>query len=257
MFRVGDAIRVKAGTPPYADREDCSGIGCPSTSQFGRKLMYDNGLNILTEYLEPWNDNEEWDGTKWVAAGKPYRFIVGDSVRVKATATKWQTIPGTLEPNSSSFGKMLTINQTGHTTSHNKPAYRVVYWSGLDFIGNYSDMIGEEYLEPWIDAEEWDGEKWVAKGCPVPPKESSSKCEITTNPTEPFVPDEVIISGVRFVRKQEPSRKTNAEIAEELFKARMKHGRVLYSSDDMQAGVSVMKVSRTGNIVTVDFYAGE
>lgn len=162
--RVGDAVRVKAGTPPYADREDCSGIGCPSVSQFGRKLIYTNGLNILTEYLEP-----------------------------------------------------------------------------------------------WIDAESWDGEKWVANGYPVPPEEASSDCKLTDKPTEPLVPDMVIIGGVRYVRAKDVCipKKTNAEIAEELFKARMSHGRVQYSSDNMQAGVRITHVRRTGNIVTVDFDAGE
>lgn len=206
--RVGDAVRVKAGTPPYADREDCSGIGCPNESQFGHKMIYTNGLNILAEHLEPWNDDEEWDGKKWVT--KPLRehgLKVGDSVDV---------IDGNLKGGKSVIEK-------------------------IDDSGDGAILRGWNW---WIPI------AFLRKRDPI---ESA----------EPLVPDEVIISGVRYVRAKNPveniwiPKKTNAEIAEELFKARMSHGRVQYSSDNMQAGVRITHVRRTGNIVTVDFDAGE
>ena len=89
MFRVGDAVRVKAGCPVYLSEPEPSRIG-PYGRSFGKKLVItedrteachanDGGYWYLVHedgsreagisgcYLEPWNDAEEWDGSKWVA----------------------------------------------------------------------------------------------------------------------------------------------------------------------------------------------
>jgi len=78
--RFGDAVRVKAGTPVYADREDCSGVGCPNDRQFGKKLIFDSGLNILMEYLEPWKDDEIWDGSNWVKKKEAEKEVLVETI---------------------------------------------------------------------------------------------------------------------------------------------------------------------------------
>lgn len=306
--RVGDAVRVKAGTPPYADREDCSGIGCPSESQFGRKLIYDNS-NILTEYLEPWNDKEEWDGKKWVAktlrehglkvgdsvdvidgnlkGGKsiiekidesgdsailcgwswwiptaflrkrepieaavhPRKFIMADRVRVKAAATKFITSGGTLEPYAESFGRMLVVTNTDRVTSQGKPAYKVRYATG----GNY-DTIGEEYLEPWIDAESWDGEKWVAKGCPVPPKESPFACETSTESEESLPPEFVMVGDVKYV--PDPSYSVAEQVTRSVLIDIEKRSKTAFFGKHEWEAIPV-GVSRTGNRISITYDFGK
>jgi len=80
MFKVGDAVRLKAGISSETHR----GIGSSFTdnmdSYIGEKLTVDHAnvryctctgdddapWNYDYEWLEPWNDSEEWDGEKWV-----------------------------------------------------------------------------------------------------------------------------------------------------------------------------------------------
>jgi hypothetical protein len=84
-FKVGDAVRVKAGSPVHPDKTGHPGWrSSPYQAAFGRKLVVRgcdtdrNGLCVRVEYdgdvegmdvryLEPWNDAEEWNGEKWVA----------------------------------------------------------------------------------------------------------------------------------------------------------------------------------------------
>lgn len=71
-FKVGDAVRVKAKAV------HARGYCFPPVYQIGKKMVIDadqdisvaikgDVLWVAKEYLEPWNDSEEWDGSKWVA----------------------------------------------------------------------------------------------------------------------------------------------------------------------------------------------
>ena len=79
-FKVGDAVRVKAGSPWYEHTRD---MKHPPVWWRGQKLIFKGNYigfkdNVSAEvvngnathcepiYLEPWNDAEEWDGEKWV-----------------------------------------------------------------------------------------------------------------------------------------------------------------------------------------------
>jgi len=80
MFKVGDAVRVKAGSPQslwqHFDHSDLPGkklVVCHAYLDVSDKRVHvisDNDpktervANIW--HLEPWNDSEEWDGEKWV-----------------------------------------------------------------------------------------------------------------------------------------------------------------------------------------------
>lgn len=80
MFKVGDAVRVKAGSPVwYRDEPIFSNDKGPVGSAIGKKLVIKQcGIPLIVlspnaetsyvaeKYLEPWNDSEEWDGEKWV-----------------------------------------------------------------------------------------------------------------------------------------------------------------------------------------------
>jgi len=161
-------------------------------------------------------------------------FAKGDMVRVKAGSPRYCSPGSTMGPYETDYGKGFVV--------HGVRGYNNVVCCML----SGTNAINAEYLEPWNDNEEWNGYQWVAKSTSV-------------DESEPLVPDMVIIGGVRYVRAKDVCipKKTNAEIAEALFKARMSHGRVQYSSDNMQASVRITHVRRTGNIVTVDFDAGE
>lgn len=97
-FAVGDAVRVKAGSPVYR----CDGYEKPPDWAFGHKMRYDGPSRIKAgytavfvhnapggetfcsdDYLEPWNDAEEWDGKAWVAK-KP--------VESKTGLTFWEAV---------------------------------------------------------------------------------------------------------------------------------------------------------------------
>jgi uncharacterized protein YodC (DUF2158 family) len=83
-FKVGDAVRVKAGSPVWGTATCNSGE--PIKQSFGKKLtvvvsrsMFGNEWvddedgktdSIHAQYLEPWNAAEEWNGTAWVAKKK-------------------------------------------------------------------------------------------------------------------------------------------------------------------------------------------
>jgi len=82
-FKVGDAVRVKAGSLMYPS-VNFNWRSSPFRQAFGKKcevesfdtdclgtaarIKYEGGFEGLdVRYLEPWNDSEEWDGEKWVA----------------------------------------------------------------------------------------------------------------------------------------------------------------------------------------------
>lgn len=83
MFAKGDMVRVKAGSPRYCSPGSTMG---PYETDYGKGFVVQgdrryndvvccilSGTNAINaEYLEPWNDNEEWDGTKWVVKGYPF-----------------------------------------------------------------------------------------------------------------------------------------------------------------------------------------
>lgn len=64
VFKVGDAVRVKAGSPVYRFQGDNK--EWPSAILFGCKFKHIGNMSVSDAYLEPWNDAEEWDGSKWV-----------------------------------------------------------------------------------------------------------------------------------------------------------------------------------------------
>lgn len=99
-FKVGDVVRVKAGSPKKLWRH---GFTWDASHSFGEKLIveecysndkFENRVHLVGDhgviencYLEPWNDSEEWDGEKWVAVKTADRwFKVNASGKVyKAT----------------------------------------------------------------------------------------------------------------------------------------------------------------------------
>lgn len=78
MFKIGDAVRVKAGSPKYS--ADTLDIFRPYHDSFGHKYVvsYVGVFNCVpccvlhgepaidVKYLEPWNDSEEWNGDMWI-----------------------------------------------------------------------------------------------------------------------------------------------------------------------------------------------
>lgn len=113
-FKVGDEVRVKAGSPTAFDGDGVA----PYQRSFGEKLKIkgdvnggrkrvdgltywhvvfgeDGGQDVITEnYLEPWNPAEEWDGVKWVPK-KPYRGILAAEDHIVILREN-----GVLKPNS-------------------------------------------------------------------------------------------------------------------------------------------------------------
>lgn len=88
MFKVGDAVRVKAGSPVWKCGFELT-ARYPLKSWFGglQKISASPANSDPTQvcigatkvdpiYLEPWNDAEEWNGTAWVKksnVGKMFR----------------------------------------------------------------------------------------------------------------------------------------------------------------------------------------
>jgi len=115
MFKIGDAVRVKAGViwierkRPVRTGELCY----PCKEQRGRKLevyctkdwsdedtvVYFHkhwpsgnaegyGDGISQRFLEPWNDSEEWDGEKWVPKKLADEITVNGVTYVRKVAEK-------------------------------------------------------------------------------------------------------------------------------------------------------------------------
>ncbi len=102
-FKIGDAVRVKAGSPKW-EPTHLSRCGYPKKISFGNRLLInkaideDNGSCVKTDYiyasyLEPWNDSEEWDGEKWVAVKALSRISELEAERDRAVDLLREAIP--------------------------------------------------------------------------------------------------------------------------------------------------------------------
>lgn len=105
-FAVGDAVRVKAGSPVWKCGFELT-ARYPLKSWFGglQKISASPANSDPTQvcigatkvdpiYLEPWNDAEEWNGTAWVKKEAAKACIV---VRSKPIGYLMKTVPSTNE----------------------------------------------------------------------------------------------------------------------------------------------------------------
>jgi len=78
QFKVGDEVRVKAGSPTYSASMHVATREYPTPRWTGKRLVVGNGhvfeacftedrdSVVSHDYLEPWNPAEEWNGSAWV-----------------------------------------------------------------------------------------------------------------------------------------------------------------------------------------------
>jgi len=160
-------------------------------------------------------------------------FKVGDAVRVKAGI------------NSETIGP---DNEIGFSLMMEELLGERMVVSLVDFDGNIEcgDLweYEPEWLEPWNESEEWDGEKWVPKRLAgVDCCKGIALDEL----------NEITINGVTYVRKV--VEQTNAEKLEQYFYKYL--GEKIEKYDDDDGCAKIVHVSRTGNRVTVVYDAGE
>lgn len=83
-FKIGDAVRVKAGSPSVLWRlgrkeipkEQMHIVEGYFSDKYGERVHLVGGDYVAeAQYLEPWNDSEEWDGEKWVAVKPADRWF--------------------------------------------------------------------------------------------------------------------------------------------------------------------------------------
>lgn len=76
QFKIGDAVRVKADvldigvtlTPTEkANRHLVVNAGTPCYARRCGMKISGSGWSFDSDWLEPWNDAEEWNGSQWVA----------------------------------------------------------------------------------------------------------------------------------------------------------------------------------------------
>ena len=94
-FKAGDAVRVKAGSPSVLWRlgrkeipkEQMHIVEGYFSDKYGERVHLVGGDYVAeVQYLEPWNDSEEWDGEKWVADAEKVAARQAEAAKVLAVA---------------------------------------------------------------------------------------------------------------------------------------------------------------------------